>query len=107
MRKRTGPKVLQILFFSHLLGYSPQILWSYRCLVGSRLCWLPYPGFRVNVSPIFRHFRAGPVRIVKWKLETEPSRLSKVADTLTRALIPVSKSDYVYPETGIGKPTQP
>jgi hypothetical protein len=66
-----------------------------------------HPGFRVNVSPIFKHFRARPVRIVKWKLETEPSRLSKVADTLTRALIPVSKSDYVYPETGIGKPTQP
>jgi hypothetical protein len=53
---------------------------SYRCLVGSRLCWLPYPGFRVNASPIFRHFRAELVRIVKWKLETEPSRLSKVAE---------------------------
>jgi hypothetical protein len=35
---------------------------SHRYLVSSWLCWLPYPGFRVNVSPIFRHFRAELVR---------------------------------------------
>jgi hypothetical protein len=36
--------------------------------------------FQGKRKPIFSDFRAGPVRIVKWKLETEPSRLSKVAE---------------------------
>jgi hypothetical protein len=41
---------LALRFITRIL-YFYRFKQSYRLLVASRLCWLPYPGFRVNVSP--------------------------------------------------------